>query len=544
LASNPLLLTILALMKRQGVSLPERRVELYDQYVRVLLKHWNLARGLDRPPARDLDVVETVRVLAPLALWMHETSPGVGLVKREEMRRQLASIYEARGHTEPEKATQQFLLDARDYAGLLVERGHGTYGFIHLTFQEYLAAVAIGQLGQRSVTPVVDVLAAHVGDDNWHEVTLLTIGYIGIVQQRDEAAGETLKELIDVEPGEMGEAAVLAGEAVVDTWPGGVTQQCKTEVVQTLVVTMEDDAAVKPVQRAAAGEALGRLGDPRDGVCELEPELIPIAAGTFLMGDEKHEVKIEKPFAIARYPVTHYQYELFIADGGYSEKWRACWTKDGWRWRERNERKVPWGWGDPDYGLPNQPVIGVSWYEAIAYSEWLKRATEKPYRLPTEAEWERAARHTDGRAFPWGGKWDANRANSEETGWGRPTVVGCFPGGNAECGAGDMMGNVWEWCQTRWWEEERNEYPQPYQLDDGRELLKGGDNMARVVKGGSWANDELRCASRVRDSPHLDVTSISVFGLWCPHSNSDLWPLWTLISDPARQRRGILLRGV
>ena len=76
LASNPLLLTILALMKRQGVSLPERRVELYEQYVRVLLKHWNLARGLDRPPARDLDVVETVRVLAPLALWMHETSSG------------------------------------------------------------------------------------------------------------------------------------------------------------------------------------------------------------------------------------------------------------------------------------------------------------------------------------------------------------------------------------------------------------------------------------------------------------------------------------
>ena len=157
LASNPLLLTILALMKRQGVSLPERRVELYEQYVRVLLKHWNLARGLDRPPARDLDVVETVRVLAPLALWMHETSPGVGLVKREELRRQLAAIYEARGHAQPEKATQQFLLDARDYAGLLVERGHGTYGFIHLTFQEYLAAVAIGQLGQRSVTPIVEV---------------------------------------------------------------------------------------------------------------------------------------------------------------------------------------------------------------------------------------------------------------------------------------------------------------------------------------------------------------------------------------------------
>ncbi|MCA9962113.1 MAG: NACHT domain-containing protein, partial [Anaerolineales bacterium] len=80
LAANPLLLTILALMKRQGVALPERRVELYEQYVKTLLKHWNLARGLDGRTDRDLDVGETVRVLAPLALWMHETSPGVGLV--------------------------------------------------------------------------------------------------------------------------------------------------------------------------------------------------------------------------------------------------------------------------------------------------------------------------------------------------------------------------------------------------------------------------------------------------------------------------------
>ena len=97
LAANPLLLTILALMKRQGVTLPERRVELYEQYVRTLLSSWNRARGLGRPPARDLDVVQTVRVLAPLALWMHETSPGVGLVKRGEMRRKLGQIYTALG---------------------------------------------------------------------------------------------------------------------------------------------------------------------------------------------------------------------------------------------------------------------------------------------------------------------------------------------------------------------------------------------------------------------------------------------------------------
>lgn len=140
LAANPLLLTILALMKRQGVTLPERRVELYDQYVRTLLGSWNRARGLGRPPTRDLDVVETVRILAPLALWMHQVSPGAGLVKQGELRRKLVEIYRQQGDVDPERASRRFLRDVREYASLLLERGPGQYGFIHLTFEEYLAA--------------------------------------------------------------------------------------------------------------------------------------------------------------------------------------------------------------------------------------------------------------------------------------------------------------------------------------------------------------------------------------------------------------------
>ncbi|MFQ5859272.1 MAG: NACHT domain-containing protein, partial [Anaerolineae bacterium] len=196
LAANPLLLTILALMKRQGVALPERRVELYQKYVDTLLKHWNLARGLGRPPRQDLDVVQTMRVLAPLALWMQETSPGVGLVKREAVRRRLEEIYAQRGEPEPEQAVRQLLSDVHEYAGLLLERGPGGYGFIHLTFQEYLAAVAIAGKGQQDIQPVVDALTARIDDDNWREVILLTIGYLGIVQQRDEAAGAVLRDLI------------------------------------------------------------------------------------------------------------------------------------------------------------------------------------------------------------------------------------------------------------------------------------------------------------------------------------------------------------
>ena len=93
LAANPLLLTILALMQRQGVSLPERRVQLYDQYIRTMLSTWNRARSLNqRLTAPDLDDVQTMRVLAPLALWMHETNPGAGLARREVARRKLEEL--------------------------------------------------------------------------------------------------------------------------------------------------------------------------------------------------------------------------------------------------------------------------------------------------------------------------------------------------------------------------------------------------------------------------------------------------------------------
>lgn len=185
LAANPLLLTILALMKRQGVTLPERRVELYEQYVRTLLQHWNLARGLDAPAIHSLDPGETLKVLAPLALWMHETSPGVGLVKQQVLRRQLTAICHERGWPEPEKAAKQFLQDARDHAGLLVERGQGTYGFLHLTFQEYLAAVAVAQKGQSDPQPVVDALAARLDDDGWRAIPSLWPGIACSWKQQD-----------------------------------------------------------------------------------------------------------------------------------------------------------------------------------------------------------------------------------------------------------------------------------------------------------------------------------------------------------------------
>ncbi|RMF43778.1 MAG: NACHT domain-containing protein, partial [Deltaproteobacteria bacterium] len=270
LAANPLMLTILAVMKRQDVVLPERRVELYEQYVKTMLKHWNLARGLGKRQAHDLDVVETVRVLAPLALWMHETSPGKGLVKEGAMRRQLTQIYRDRGVADPEPVARQLLEDTHKETAMLLERGMGQYGFIHLTFQEYLAAVGIAQKGQLGIEPVVQSLAARIDDPNWHEVIQLTIGYLGIVQGYETAASQVVQSLLAQKPGEAGQVEVLMGMTACDVGEHGLTPACRQAVVDALLAAIVDDERVTAAQRAAAGDTLARLGDPRPEVMDVD----------------------------------------------------------------------------------------------------------------------------------------------------------------------------------------------------------------------------------------------------------------------------------
>ncbi len=305
LAANPLLLTILALMKRQGVTLPERRVELYDQYVTTLLSTWNRARGLGRPPSHDLDVVQTMRVLAPLALWMHEVNPGVGLVKREDLRRKLVAIYTESGEPDADQAARQFLDDVREHAGLLLERGPEEYGFIHLTFEEYLAAVAIALEGQGDCQPIVQRLAGHVGDPAWREVALLAVGYLGIRQQLPKVAGDVVEALVREQPGAAGEAVVLAGEAVLDAWPGGVPPASKAKVIEALIPTMQaTQAAVPAPLRRRAGLLLGRLGWLPDDL----DAFVAVPAGEFLYGDDKQKRRITQPYWIGKYPVTNAQY--------------------------------------------------------------------------------------------------------------------------------------------------------------------------------------------------------------------------------------------
>ena len=522
LATNPLLLTILALMKRQGVTLPDQRVQLYNNYIETLIKHWNLVRSLHGRVDRLLDYGETVEVLAELALWMHQENPGISLAPQEEVKRQLVNIYRQRDETEnPEKKAQQLLKDAREYAGLLVERGQREYGFIHLTFQEYLAAIGISLKEEADLKPVAKEIARHVGNDNWHEVTLLAIAYIGIIQQRTKPASRVLEMLIQQQPGELGEAVVLAGQAVADMSPGGITAKFKQTIFAQLIQTMQTEK-VEIQRRAQAGKVLGQISsltgvplDNRDGVSFIigaDGQKIPdIAWGKELPADkyviggdeaafgesDEQEITIDQPFKLAKYPITYAQFQCFLDANDFMDSrwWQGMPEEDESLWKvmlefEKNEsnkttftdeqkeeyyqsRKLHYLFSQ-QYSYWNHPRENVSWYQAIAFCRWLGAKLELAIDLPHEYEWEVAARFPDSRFYPWGNEFDSAKANTSEGDINRTTAVGLYPAGaNKALDLYDLSGNVWEWC--------RNKYQNPAdtKVDDS--------GATRTLRGGSWA---------------------------------------------------------
>ena len=242
----------------------------------------------------------------------------------------------------------------------------------------------------------------------------------------------------------------------------------------------------------------------------FEPETVRVPAGPFLMGTSEAQVQemlerfewakafqqkgrfdLEQPqheltlpaYEIGRYPVTDVQYAAFVAATGHDPP------------RDWNRDRFP-------KELSGHPVVYVSWQDAMAYVRWLAEQTGKPYRLPTEAEWEKAARGDDGRLWPWGSEWDSGRVNCKPDGPGKTTPVGQYSsaGGDSPHSCADMAGNVWEWCSSLWGDDPaKSSFGYPFCADDGRENPQAGG--FRIRRGGSWASGDsgwLRCAFRGR----------------------------------------------
>jgi toxoflavin biosynthesis protein ToxD len=248
---------------------------------------------------------------------------------------------------------------------------------------------------------------------------------------------------------------------------------------------------------------LDDLPDDLDGeMTEAAPdknlEMITIPEGEFVMGTSEAQVrrlvlkedwaqewhdkalfKIEQPqhrvhvatFAICIVPVTNADYHRFVWETGHRTP--RYWTNF----------QFPEGQGD-------QPVVEVSMVDARAFCAWLNKGTGKAYRLPTEAEWEKAARGPDTRIYPWGQDFDPWRCNTLESGKRSTTLVGSYsPSGDSPYGVRDMAGNVWEWTTAL-------EKPYPYKADDGREDPEA-DGL-RVIRGGAWyySRKLARCSAR------------------------------------------------
>jgi len=182
--------------------------------------------------------------------------------------------------------------------------------------------------------------------------------------------------------------------------------------------------------------------------------MVLVPAGSFLMGLPATDILAEdheKPFRevamsafwIDVYPVTNGRFGLFMSAGGYDDpQW---WSPEGWDWKSKHDMHEPLQWLVAGWDGPDQPVAGVSWYEADAYARWAGR------RLPTDAEWEKAARGTDGRRYPWGRDWPRADLANFDLHVGRTTPVGLYREGMSPYGCLDMAGNVNNWTSDWYW---------------------------------------------------------------------------------------------
>lgn len=247
---------------------------------------------------------------------------------------------------------------------------------------------------------------------------------------------------------------------------------------------------------------------------EFEPDgslMVLVPAGPFTMGlpvscflAEEHETPERQvqlsAFWIDVFPVTNARYRRFIEAGGYEQS--HWWTPAGWAWKNQRNIRHPEQWGVLGWDGAEQPAAGVSWHEADAYCRWAGR------RLPTDAEWEKAARGSDTRRYPWGDDWPtAQRANFASL-VGRTTPVGLYPEGVGPYGCHDLAGNVNNWTSDWYWPDfgrwcvAKQQLTDPHLTDALRQLLGPSQIMDKVDRGGGFAtprehHEVLGCTRKV-----------------------------------------------
>jgi len=503
LVSTPLMVTMVVSVKFGKTELPRERAKLYEAAVEVILQ----AQYTPTDDARK----EVVNWGGPwtdqrdwLSLLAYEMQSGgsAGAAISEE---QLQTILSRA--LKPDQL-KQFIRAVRSRGGLLEERAE-LFQFMHLSFQEFLAARWIAKQREDALVG----LEHHLPDSWWRETLLLTYGFARLDHKR--FAVKYLDWLSSrTKSGEICMAGLeLAGTALLEIEDPDVAD--KRSQAEKIVTALQNKEIRAPaIIRTRIGNTLANLGDPRFRPDAFylpdEPMLgfVHFSAGRFLMGSDPtkdqysekeeqppHEVELNE-FYLARYLVTVAQYKAFIDT------------------RKSKPKEL-----DSLSGSLNHPIVNVSWYDAVAYCDWLtvqlrslpNFLSEKIYNwrvtLPSEAQWERAARGRHGNIYPWGDQSDPNKANTRESKIGGTSVVGCFPTGESPDGLMDLIGNVWEWTCSHF---DDYPYPPPGKAREERECSPIRSITTLVLRGSSWEESliKARCARRLRNNPNNKYDSV------------------------------------
>ncbi len=570
LAERPLLLTLMASLHAwRGGSLPERREELYSDAVELLLDWWESQRvvrdakgntSLIQPSLAEWLKVDRTRVRGLLNRLAYDAHAGqaelVGTADIAEttLIQGLLALSQ-----NPDVKPWRLVEYLSQRAGLLVPRGNAVYTFPHRTFQEYLAACHLTDTDFPE--NVADL--ARTDPLRWREAALLAGAKAGrgmtsaIWLLADALCYREANDPTCSDADLWG--AQLAGQALAESIDPAQTSprnQAKLERVKGGLIHLLG-SGLPALERAQAGRTLAFLGDPRPAVMTVAGmEFCAIPPGPFVMGslDEsetpsgwgqetpQHTLDIPYAYWMGRYPVTNAQFGEFVAAGGYGRAdfwpeasaagfWENGLFKGFWDSIGRNR---PADTGLP-FTLPNHPAVGVSWYESLAFCRWLTERLRGAGRLPadwevtlpSEAEWEKAARGgleipspvvgallaaplrdnpNPTRRYPWGDDADPQRANYAGAEINSTSTPGAFSAGVSPYGVEELSGGLFEWTRSLWGADwQKSSFNYPYRPDDDREELGASDRTLRIVRGGYWGGDAamLRASARNRYFPYL-----------------------------------------
>ncbi|MDQ3006676.1 MAG: SUMF1/EgtB/PvdO family nonheme iron enzyme, partial [Chloroflexota bacterium] len=563
MSSNPMMLTSIAIIHQKDIGLPRERVRLYHLIVDVLISRWQKYKtgeeDFSPSPALTDFLKDDIRLRAALEILAYETHLAGNKTENKDGKILEADLARSNALTLLEKSeylgslalASEFLDYVDQRAGLLIGKGGElerptSYSFPHRTIQEYLAGCYL--IGKRERGREFYNHAAE--GDFWSLAALMGAEELFYNRRSTDALLDLAYYLCPANPpkNEQDERSLLWSGQIANTVgnesiqrdtgnPSGGNAYLQRLIPRTVSLL---ESRLTPRERAEAGDTLARLGDPRPGVLS-DFIFCEIPAGKFLMGSNKKddqdafdneepqfEYNVKQNYFISRHPITNAQFDLFVNDteGYLKEQW---YTDAGKKWRNETEQDKPPKSGGA-FDLPNHPVVNITWYEAVAFTRWLTnklrnentvlkiwekdKIREVPIdfakweaRLPTEAEWEKAARwkpSPSGRGqgegeslrYPWGNEITPNHANYSDTNIGSTSTVGAFPLGMNEYSLLDMSGNVWEWCATQWTENYRN-----YAKDENNDPE---GNALRVLRGGAFLNLErnVRCAVRGWGSPY------------------------------------------